>query len=31
VSYKANGDNRGLGLTAMKENGRTVYKTGLIE
>ena len=31
VSYKANGDNRGLGLTAMKEDGRTVYKTGLIE
>ena len=30
VSYKANGDNRKLALTAMKENGRTVYKTGLI-
>ena len=31
VSYKANGDNRGLGLTAVKEDNRTVYKTGLIE
>ena len=30
VSYKANGDNRKIALTAMKENGRTVYKTGLI-
>lgn len=30
VSYKANGDNRKQVLTAMKENGRTVYKTGLI-
>ena len=30
VSYKANGDNRKQALTAMKENGRTVYKTGLI-
>jgi len=30
VSYKANGDNRGFALTAMKEHGRTVYKTGLI-
>jgi len=31
VSYKANGDNRKLALTAMKEDGRTVYKTGLIK
>jgi len=30
VSYKANGDNRKIALTAMKEHGRTVYKTGLI-
>ena len=30
VSYKTNGDNRKQVLTAMKENGRTVYKTGLI-
>ena len=31
VSYKDNGDNRGFALTAMKEHGRTVYKTGLIK
>ena len=30
VSYKADGDNRGFALTALKEHGRTVYKTGLI-
>jgi zinc D-Ala-D-Ala carboxypeptidase len=30
VSYKDNDDNRKQSLTAMKENGRTVYKTGLI-
>lgn len=31
VSYKADGSNRKQSLTAMKENGKTVYKTGLIE
>lgn len=31
VSYKADGSNRKSTLTAMKENGKTVYKTGLIE
>ena len=31
VSYTANGENRKQSLTAMKENGKTVYKTGLIE
>jgi hypothetical protein len=30
VSYNVNG-NRKQSLTAMKENGKTVYKTGLIE
>jgi hypothetical protein len=30
VSYKDSDDNRKQSLTAMKENGRTVYKTGLI-
>lgn len=30
VSYKAEGDNRGQVLTAMKEDGKTVYKAGLI-
>lgn len=30
VSYKANGENRKSILTAMKEDGKTVYKTGLI-
>lgn len=30
VSYKAEGDNRGQALTAMKEDGKTVYKAGLI-
>ena len=30
VSYKADGENRGQSLTAMKENGKTVYKPGLI-
>ena len=30
VSYKAEGDNRKSILTAMKEDGKTVYKTGLI-
>ena len=31
VSYKADGSNRKSTLTAMKENGKTVYKNGLIE
>ena len=31
VSYKADGSNRKQSLTAMKENGKTVYKTGLIQ
>lgn len=30
VSYKADGENRKSILTAMKEDGKTVYKTGLI-
>ena len=30
VSYKAEGDNRKSILTAMKEDGKTVYKTGII-
>jgi len=30
VSYKADGDNRKSILTAMKENGKTVYKPGII-
>ena len=30
VSYKADGDNRKSILTAMKEDGKTVYKPGLI-
>jgi len=30
VSYKADGENRGQSLTAVKENGKTVYKPGLI-
>jgi len=30
VSYKAEGGNRKSILTAMKEDGKTVYKTGLI-
>lgn len=30
VSYKADGNNRKQSLTAMKENGKTVYKQGLI-
>ena len=31
VSYKADGSNRKSTLTALKEDGKTVYKTGLIE
>lgn len=31
VSYKADGENRKSILTAMKENGKTVYKQGIIE
>ena len=31
VSYKASLDNRKQSLTAMKEGGKTVYKTGLIK
>lgn len=31
VSYKADGSNRKSILTAMKENGKTVYKQGLVE
>ena len=31
VSYTQHGENRKQSLTAMKENGKTVYKTGLIE
>lgn len=31
VSYKADGENRNSILTAMKENGKTVYKQGIIE
>lgn len=31
VSYTDYGPNRGECLTAMKENGRTVYKSGIIE
>jgi len=30
VSYRADGENRKSILTAMKEDGKTVYKTGLI-
>ena len=30
VSYKADGDNRKSILTAMKEDGKTVYKPGII-
>jgi len=30
VSYKADGENRKSILTAMKEDGKTVYKTGII-
>lgn len=30
VSYNADGDNRKSILTAMKENGKTVYKPGII-
>lgn len=30
VSYKAEGDNRKSILTAMKEDGKTVYKVGII-
>lgn len=30
VSYTLNGENRKSVLTAMKEDGKTVYKTGLI-
>ena len=30
VSYKADGENRKSVLTAMKENGKTVYKEGII-
>ena len=30
VTYKSDGSNRGKVLTAMKENGKTVYKEGLI-
>jgi hypothetical protein len=30
VTYKRDGSNRGKVLTAMKENGKTVYKEGLI-
>lgn len=30
VSYKADGDNRKSILTAMKEDGKTVYKVGII-
>ena len=30
VSYRADGNNRKQSLTAMKENGKTVYKPGLI-
>lgn len=31
VSFKKDGDNRNQALTATKENGKTVYKEGLIE
>ena len=31
VSYKANGENRGLAMTAIVEHRRTTYHTGLIE
>jgi hypothetical protein len=31
VSYNHDGKQRGQSLTAMKENGKTVYKLGLIE
>jgi len=30
VSYKSEGNRRSI-LTAMKENGKTVYKPGLIQ
>ena len=30
VSYKANGNRKSV-LTAMKENGKTVYKPGLLQ
>jgi len=30
VSYRADGENRKSILTAMKEDGKTVYKTGLV-
>lgn len=30
VSYRDDGENRGQSLTAMKEDGKTVYKRGLI-
>jgi len=30
VSYRDDGENRGQSLTAMKEDGKTVYKPGLI-
>jgi len=31
VSYKANGENRKSVLTALKENGKTAYKPGIVE
>jgi len=31
VSHKSDGSNRKRALTAMKENGKTVYKVGLIK